>query len=49
MTIQAQWIGGPNDGAISEHIGPRWALTNGAITALAAAAIGGYILRRRLR
>jgi predicted MFS family arabinose efflux permease len=41
-------VGGPIIGAIAEHIGPRWALTVGAITALAAAALGAYILRRRL-
>ena len=41
-------VGGPIVGWIAQHAGPRWALGVGAAAALVAAAIGAFVLRRRL-
>ena len=40
-------VGGPVIGWIAEHASPRWALGVGAAAALAAAALGASVLRRR--
>ena len=40
-------VGGPLIGWIAEHASPRWALGVGAAAALAAAALGARVLRRR--
>jgi MFS family permease len=40
-------VGGPLVGWIAEHASPRWALGVGAVAALAAAALGASVLRRR--
>ena len=40
-------VGGPLIGGIAEHASPRWALGVGAAAALAAAALGARVLRRR--
>jgi MFS family permease len=40
-------IGGPIIGGIGEHIGPRWALTLGAIAAFAAASLAAWAFQRQ--
>lgn len=41
-------IGGPIDGYIGEHIGPRWALAVGGLAAVAAAALGSATLIKKV-
>jgi MFS family permease len=40
-------IGGPLIGWVGEHLGPRFALGLGGLAALAAAGLGGWVLRRQ--